>query len=139
MIQPVYLNHPTCFAPDLALNHSEEAIKMHLPKRGKIVLPVMDLMFLQATGNYSWLHWKDGQRMLLPRTLKYYEPQLPHALFVRPHHSCIVNVRYIERMERLYPDKGGLIHLRSGVSLPVSRRRWLSMIPLYKHLQAGSV
>jgi len=88
-------------------------------------------MFLQATGNYSWLHWKDGQRILMPRTLKYYVPQLPDNWFVRLHRNCIVNLHYIDRMERIDPDKGGFVHLRSGTILPVSRRRWFAVRKLF--------
>jgi DNA-binding LytR/AlgR family response regulator len=83
-------------------------------------------MFLQATGNYTWLYWRDGQRMLMPRTLKYYIPQLPAEWFVRLHRNCVVNLGYIERIERINSDKGGLVYLPSGVVLPVSRRRWFA-------------
>ncbi|AKD58680.1 response regulator receiver protein [Spirosoma radiotolerans] len=103
------------------------ALKMYVRTSGHLDLPVSDLMFLQATGNYSWLYWKDGQRMLMPRTLKYYVPQLPDNWFVRLHRNCIVNLHYIDRMERADPDKGGLVHLRSGAVLPVSRRRWFAV------------
>lgn len=117
-----------------SVNQPTSALKMHVRNTGKITLPFADLMFLQATGNYSWLHWKDGQRMLLPRTLKYYEPQLPIELFVRAHRSCIINIHYIERMVPTYPDRGGFIHLRSGDVLPVSRRRWVAIRKIYQSL-----
>lgn len=104
-----------------------DAIKMYVRDSGQLALPVSDLIFLQATGNYSWLHWKDGQRMLMPRTLKYYMPQLPANWFIRLHRNCIVNLQYIERIERLDPDKGGLVYLQSGTVLPVSRRRWFAV------------
>lgn len=112
------------------------ALKVHVDKVGKIMLPMTDLMFLQAAGNYCWMYWKDGQRILVARTLKYYEPQLPNTWFIRPHRNCIVNLQYIERMLPIYPDKGGLLHLRSGVVLPVSRRRWLAIKKLYKRLSS---
>lgn len=107
------------------------ALKMYVRSSGQHDFPISDLMFLQATGNYSWLHWKDGQRILMPRTLKYYVPQLPDNWFVRLHRNCIVNLHYIDRMERVDPDKGGFVHLRSGVVLPVSRRRWFAVRKLF--------
>lgn len=109
-----------------------DGIKMYVREAGQLVFPVSDLVYLQATGNYSWLYWKDGQRMLMPRTLKYYVPQLPAKWFVRLHRNCIVNLNYIERMERDDPDKGGLVYLRSGVVLPVSRRRWFAAKRLFQ-------
>ncbi len=119
MIPIIYPNPPALPLPTAAL-------KMYVRETGQLILPVSDLVYLQATGNYSWLHWKDGQRMLMPRTLKYYIPQLPDEWFVRLHRNCLVNLQYIERMERADPDKGGLVYLRSGVVLPVSRRRWFA-------------
>ena len=109
-------------------------LKMHVQNVGKITLPLTDLLFLQAEGNYCWLHWKDGQRMLTPRTLKYYEPQLPEEWFVRPHRNCIVNIQYIERIELIHADKGGLLYLRSGDVLSVSRRRWVPIKRIYQNL-----
>lgn len=107
---------------------------MSVRSNKQIDLPIADLLFLQATGNYTWLHWKDGQRILMPRTLKYYVPQLPDNWFIRLHRNCIVNINFIDRMERVEPDKGGLVHLRSGAILPVSRRRWFTVRRMFaKH------
>ncbi|GAB3999239.1 hypothetical protein GCM10028807_48910 [Spirosoma daeguense] len=116
------------------LNLPAPVLNVHIRKMGKITLPIADLMYLQATGNYCWLHWKDGQRLLMPRTLKYYEPQLTEDSFVRVHRNCLVNVGYIDRMQPTYADKGGLIHLRSGEILRVSRRRWVSIRRLIHRL-----
>ena len=103
------------------------ALKVSVRSNKQFDLPIADLLFLQATGNYTWLHWKDGQRILMPRTLKYYVPQLPDDWFVRLHRNCIVNIQYVDRMERVESDKGGFVHLQSGTVLPVSRRRWLTV------------
>lgn len=84
-------------------------------------------MFLQAMSNYSWLHWKNGKKILLSRTLSYYQAQLPKAWFIRLHRNCIVNLRYVERLEIAGANQGGLVYLRSGDVLPVSRRR-LSLV-----------
>ncbi|GAB4025491.1 LytR/AlgR family response regulator transcription factor [Spirosoma koreense] len=109
-------------------------LRMYIQKTGKITLPLTDLMFLQSEGNYSWLHWKDGQRLFVARTLKYYVPQLPSEMFVRAHRNCILNVHYIERMEQTAPDQGGLVYMRSGNVLPVSRRRWVAVKRMLKRL-----
>lgn len=112
------------------------ALKVSIRSNKQLDLPIADLMFLQATGNYTWLHWKDGQRILMPRTLKYYVPQLPDNWFVRLHRNCIVNINFIDRMERAEPDKGGFVHLGSGAILPVSRRRWFTIRRMFaKHIQ----
>lgn len=97
-------------------------LKIYLRETGRQTLPVDDLVYLQAVANYSWLNWVDGQRMLMPRTLKYYSPKLPADVFIRLHRNCVVNRRYVHRLERT--DTGGLVHLSTGETLPISRRRW---------------
>lgn len=97
-------------------------LKIYLRDIGRQSLPVGDLVYLQAVANYSWLNWVDGQRMLMPRTLKFYAPKLPNEWFIRLHRNCVVNRRYVQRLERT--DTGGLVHLSTGEVLPVSRRRW---------------
>jgi DNA-binding LytR/AlgR family response regulator len=97
-------------------------LKLYLRESGRQSFPVDDLVYLQAVANYSWLNWVDGRRMLMPRTLKYYAPKLPSDWFIRLHRNCVVNRRYVERLERT--DTGGLVHLSTGEVLPVSRRRW---------------
>ncbi|MCX6216034.1 LytTR family DNA-binding domain-containing protein [Spirosoma sp.] len=97
-------------------------LKLYLRETGRQFFAVSDLVYLQAVANYSWLNWADGKRMLMPRTLKYYSPQLPTELFIRLHRNCVVNRHFVERLERT--DTGGLVHLTTGEVLPVSRRRW---------------
>ena len=97
-------------------------LKLYLRETGRQLFSVGDLVYLQAVANYSWLNWSDGRRMLMPRTLKYYSPQLPNELFIRLHRNCVVNRHFVERLERT--DTGGLVHLKTGEVLPVSRRRW---------------
>lgn len=97
-------------------------LKLYLRETGRQLFLVTDLVYLQAVANYSWLNWADGRRMLMPRTLKYYAPQLPNELFIRLHRNCVVNRHFVERLERT--DTGGLVHLTTGEVLPVSRRRW---------------
>lgn len=97
-------------------------LNLFVRETGRQSFSVADLVYLQAVANYSWLNWVDGRRMLMPRTLKYYSPKLPTDWFVRLHRNCVVNRRYVERLERT--DTGGLVHLSTGDVLPVSRRRW---------------
>jgi DNA-binding LytR/AlgR family response regulator len=118
------------------LPQPDDMLKMHIQNRGKTSLPMADLMFLQGEGNYCWLYWKGGQRMLSSRTLKHYAAQLPAAWFVRSHRNCIVNLHYIEYMKYITTTKCGLLHLRTGVELPISRRRWLAMKKIYQSLQS---
>ena len=100
-------------------------LRLYLRDIGRQSYPVEQLVYLQAVANYSWLNWLDGQRMLMPRTLKYYTPKLPADNFIRLHRSCVVNCLFVARLERT--EAGGLVYLTTGEVLPVSRRRWTSV------------
>jgi DNA-binding LytR/AlgR family response regulator len=97
-------------------------LKLYLRDIGRRTYPVTELVYLQAVANYSWLNLNDGQRLLMPRTLKYYTPKVPSEWFVRLHRNCIVNRRYVDKIERT--EAGGLVYLTNGEVLTVSRRRW---------------
>ncbi|QJW91750.1 LytTR family transcriptional regulator [Spirosoma taeanense] len=107
------------------LPHQWPPLKLYIKETGRRSFPVMNLVYLQAEANYSWLNWADGQRMLMPRTLKYYTPKLPGEWFIRLHRNCIINRYYVDRLERA--DSGGLVYLTTGEVLPISRRRWATV------------
>lgn len=77
---------------------------------------------MKAEANYTWLIWADGERMLMPRTLKYYEARLPAGRFVRLHRTYSVNLSYIKSVARTL--SGVQINLSDGTQLSVARRRW---------------
>ena len=66
------------------------------------VVPIDDIIYLEAEGDYVMLHTKDA-RHLKEKTMKYFETHLDPAQFIRIHRSYIVNARFIDRIE--YYDK----------------------------------
>ncbi|MVM28523.1 response regulator receiver protein [Spirosoma sp. HMF4905] len=88
-------------------------------------LNVVDLVYLEGEINYTWLHWTDGRRLLMPYTLKRLASKLPPAWFLRLHRHYMVNLRFIEKVE-LKSNKPE-VHLLTGVYLPISRRRWVEL------------
>ena len=106
---------------------SEELQNLRLYQRevGQQSFPVANLVFLQSETNYTWLYWQDGKRMLMPRTLKFYEPKLPKQHFFRLHRNCVVNARYITAIER--EESGIYVVLATGERLSISRRRWTAV------------
>jgi DNA-binding LytR/AlgR family response regulator len=105
--------------------YNSTTLKLYIRETGRKNYPVENLVYLQGVTNYSWLNWVDGQRMLMPRTLKFYSPKLPADLFIRLHRNCIVNRRFITELQRT--DTGGIVHLSTGEVLPISRRRWTAV------------
>lgn len=86
----------------------------------------MILTHLTSEANYTWLHYRNGQKHLTARTLKFYETTFPS--FIRIHKNALVNPAFISRIEPpLTQNDLGLVVLRSGEELTISRRRWLKI------------
>ena len=62
--------------------------------------PITDLIYMQSSANYTWLVWRNGDRVLMSRTLKHFEAQLPAGQFVRIHRHCTINTQHIACVER---------------------------------------
>lgn len=81
------------------------------------------IIYLQGASNYTWVHYQDGQKLLLSKPLLYFEAALPN--FLRVHKTALINPRYIRDVtpppRRKTP---GCVHLINGISLPIGRRRW---------------
>jgi hypothetical protein len=82
------------------------------------MIPVADILFLQADGDYVLIHTPVG-RFLKEQTMKYFEDNLSHEQFVRIHRSCIVQIGYISRIE-LYEKQNYRITLKTGQQLKTS-------------------
>ncbi len=78
------------------------------------------IAYVEADGNCSLLHFRDGTRYLDTRTLGLYEEILNPAKFFRIHKSYLINLN--ELVEYVSED-GYFALLRDGKRLPVARNR----------------
>jgi hypothetical protein len=82
------------------------------------VIPVPDVLYLQAYGDYVYVFTADG-KYLKEQTMKYFEDSLPPRRFVRVHRSYIVNVEAISSIE-LYEKQSQLLILKNGDRIKIS-------------------
>jgi two-component system LytT family response regulator len=103
-----------------------EPIQHPAGKGNKIMLPTMEGMcfekvkhiaYLEASGNYTVLHFTDARQVLVCKTLREVEQLLPEAAFIRIHRSHTIHLRHIKKYVR---GKGGYVILQNGVTLTVS-------------------
>ncbi|MEI2724743.1 MAG: response regulator [Verrucomicrobiota bacterium] len=80
----------------------------------KRLVRVGDIRRIAAYGEYSWVYWDKGKGALLRKSLKQWVSELPGAQFVRVHRRAIVNLAFMERLEKL-PAGRMQIHLRDTV------------------------
>ena len=78
---------------------------------------IENIIRFEGDNNYTYIHFKDGSKLYLAKTLKEYELILEPVGFVRIHKSHIVNREFVKSLKK------GQVELLNGEYLPVSRRR----------------
>jgi CheY-like chemotaxis protein len=95
-------------AADSRLSHAF-LVKTSTEKR---LVKVSEVKGIIAYGEYSWVYWdKSAKGALLRKSLKQWQAELPGEQFVRVHRNAIVNLAFLDRVERL-PSGRLQIHLR---------------------------
>lgn len=91
--------------------------KITLPQQdGFQILDVSDIVFCKADDNYTEIHL-EGKKILVSKTLKYFEEALSEFPFARIHKSYLVNVNEVVKYKK---GKGGSVIVSNGKELLVS-------------------
>jgi two-component system LytT family response regulator len=85
--------------------------------KGTFLIPFHEIKFCAASGNYCIVALESGKEVLLSKTLKFVQKQLPPSLFLRVHQSYLVNKDYVR-----FIGKNHLL-LACESKVPVSRSR----------------
>jgi two-component system LytT family response regulator len=81
---------------------------------GKRFVKVDEIKSILAYGEYSRIYWQNDQKgALLRKSLKQWQSELPSDLFVRVHRRAIVNLAWLERIERTATGRMQ-VHLREA-------------------------
>jgi two-component system LytT family response regulator len=83
-------------------------------------IEVSDIIYLQAESNYTIIHVQNSPKITVSKTLKDFEDLLPHAVFLRIHHSYIINKN---RIIKYLKGEGGQVIMSNGQTLDVARRK----------------
>ena len=84
------------------------------------IVPLSDIIRCEADRNYTQFHLVDGSRTLVAKTLKDYEECLKGHLFMRIHHSHLVNLNHVTSIDR---TDGYSVTMSNGSTAPVSVRK----------------
>lgn len=82
-------------------------------------LPVEEIIYLEASGDYTVISTKTDQFVSSSGIGKLEELMNPES-FIRVHRSTIVNVNYLKEIERHF-NGGMIVKMQNGKSFPVSR------------------
>lgn len=96
--------------------------KIAVPQLGSVrFVELEDIVSLQADSNYTIIHLKDMQKMVVTKTLGDFEDLLNgEGRFVRIHKSYIVNLSYVKEYATI---DGGVVKMTDGNQWSISRRQ----------------
>lgn len=112
-------------------NHHELPQRIALPQLGGVTyLDVNEIVSLQADGNYTIIHKRNMQKMVITKTLKDFEEILDDVQFVRIHKSYIVNLQQVKEYST---QDGGIAKMFDGNEWSISRRQLDSFLSKMNH------
>jgi two-component system, LytTR family, response regulator len=84
------------------------------------LIELKNIVRCKADNNYTEFYLVDGRKLLVSKTLKYYEDLLQEYNFCRVHQSHLVNIAFIKQLE-----KGKFSHLtmKDGTSIELSQAK----------------
>jgi len=99
-------------------NHNKA---VHIYLHGKIAGTVNpeNVVLMEAEINYTNLHFRNGDQILLCQTLKSLEEKMKGLGFVRIHRKTLLNTQYISHFDELNTS----FVLKNGKEVEVSRRK----------------
>jgi len=102
-------------------NYNTLPKKIALPQLGGInYVEVEEIASLEADGNYTIIHKRDLQKLVISKSLKEFDDLLDPAVFVRIHKSYIINIHYVKEYSTL---EGGVVKMKDGNEWSISRRQ----------------
>ena len=107
-------------------NKLHENIKIAVPVAdGLEFISIADIIYLEASINYTCIYLQDKRKYIISRTLKDFEDLLPQDTFIRIHHSHIINKNCVEKYIR---GEGGQVVLNNGTVLDIAKRKKASFL-----------
>jgi len=90
--------------------------------RNMIFLKISTIVYIQAEGDYTQIFTLEGRKGLVLKSMKEWSKRLPDSHFCRIHRSYIVNLDYVEDIEKEYNYDFTVKLKNSDKSLVMSRR-----------------
>lgn len=98
-------------------DHHKLAIPTH---DGLEFIDQKDIIVLEADGGYTNIRLSGGRRSLSTRNLKEYEDILPDSIFLRVHHSHMINLSHIRQYHK---GEGGYVVMSDNSTVDISKRK----------------
>lgn len=87
-------------------------------QEGYQIISFQDLIYCSSDKGYTTFHLVDGRSFIASKAIKDFEIQLPNNFFIRTHQSYIVNINFVDKL-----DKNRMIYLKNGKMIPLAIRK----------------
>jgi two-component system, LytTR family, response regulator len=88
--------------------------------KGFTLVDLKDIIWLEASDNYTNLFLQDHKKIVASKTLKEFEAILPASDFFRVHRSALINIHCVKEYSN---HDGGEVVLNDGTRVQVSKAR----------------
>jgi two-component system, LytTR family, response regulator len=103
------------------MNDKKELQRIAIPSLdGFQFVETENIIYLEANSNYTCFYLINNAKITVAKTLKDFEELLPASVFIRIHHSYIINKNLVEKYIN---GKGGQVVMKNGAVLDVARRK----------------
>ena len=84
------------------------------------LVSIQSIVRCEADGNYTKVFFENQPKLLISKSLKYFEDMLQEYGFVRVHQSHLVNINHVVRVDKV---DGGVLAFADGAQVPISTRK----------------
>ena len=112
-----YTQHAKILLENLQ-SQKDQKRKIMLPTlEGFELITISEIIYCKAQDNFTEFHLHGGKKLLICKTLKYFEEILVNYNFLRIHRSHMINLNEITKYSK---GKGGYVTLSNHIELEVS-------------------
>ncbi len=109
----------------------EPVTKIAIPgQHGVSFIDLNEIVYSEASNNYSKLILTDGRHFLISKTLKDVQEVLEEEHFLRVHRQYIINLNHVKQFNR----NEGVLTMTNGQHIPVARNQKEHLIEKYRWL-----
>lgn len=110
----------------LILSAIQKNKKISIPSQeGILWVDLDDIIRFEADSNYTHVYIKNKKKIMVAKTLKSFEDQLPNTNFCRIHSAHLINLNEIEKYIK---GDGGIVVLKDNTNVPVSRSNKVELL-----------
>jgi two-component system LytT family response regulator len=109
----------------------EPVTKIAIPgQHGISFIDLNEIVYSEASNNYSKLILSDGRHFLVSKTLKDVQEVLEEEHFLRVHRQYIINLNHVKQFNR----NEGILTMTNGDNIPIARNQKERLVEKYRWL-----